>query len=93
METQQLIMISHDNLAELAEALAPQVKQKEWLTEKEAADYLGIKVQTLRNYCADGLLEFSEVKREASQRAGVRMINYKSMMKMLEKKKQKAYQL
>jgi len=44
METQPLIMITQDNLSELAEALAPQVKQKEWLTEKEAADYLGIKV-------------------------------------------------
>lgn len=93
METRDLIMIDRENLAELAAALAPQVKQKEWLTEKEAAAYLDIKVQTVRNYCADGLLEYAEVKREASQRAGVRMINHNSMLKMLDKRKQKAYRL
>lgn len=93
MKSDNLIMISQDDLAELAASLAPQVREKEWLTEKEVATYLDVKVQTVRNYCADGLLEYSEVTREGSNRAGVRMIKHSSMLKMLENRKNKAYKL
>jgi hypothetical protein len=87
METRDLIMIDRENLAELAAALAPQVKQKEWLTEKEAAEYLDVKVQTIRNYCFDGLLEYSEIKKPDANRMSTRMVRYQSLIKLLESKK------
>jgi DNA-directed RNA polymerase specialized sigma24 family protein len=87
MESKELIMISRDNLAELAGAIAKEVRQKEWLTEKEAAEYLDVKVQTIRNYCFDGLLEYSEIKKPDANRMSTRMVRYQSLIKLLESKK------
>ncbi len=36
--------------------------QKEWLTNKEAQQYLGLSKPTLARYRADGLLAFSKVR-------------------------------
>ncbi len=49
-----------DKVVHLATKINRLSEPKEYLTSKEAANYLGIKVSTLNDYCWSGLIPYSK---------------------------------
>ena len=58
----QVMELLNSKIARLEELMSSENQhKKEWLTEKEARDFLGIGRTTLQNYRKDGVLSFSQV--------------------------------
>ena len=50
------------------EQLQGGVNAKEWLTEQEAREYLGVSKSTMQNYRRDGVIPFSQYERKINYR-------------------------